>query len=142
MKQCGVVISTDGDRAKVILQRQSACGDCQGCKLGSEDTKMEIDAINFIDAKIGDRVEINMEHQNVLAAAFIAYMVPFFALIGGIVAGNIILGKIGAVQYKEVGSGLFGLLLTAITFLAIRFKEKSFKSNESFVPVITGITPE
>jgi len=42
-------------------------------------------------------------------------------------------------EYKDLGSGLFGLLLTAITYSIIRSKEKSFKSNKKFVPTITGI---
>lgn len=142
MRQCGVVMSTDGDKAKVVLQRHTACGDCQGCKMGNEDMSMEIEAMNSINAKIGDRVEIDMEHQNVLAAAFIAYMLPLFALIGGILIGSILLEKVGLVEYKEVGSGLLGLVLTAITFVAIRLKENSFKSNKKFVPVITGVSQE
>lgn len=142
MKQCGVIISTDGDRAKVMLQRQSSCGDCTGCKLGNEDTKMEVEAINPINAKIGDWVEIDMEHQNVLAAAFIAYAIPLIALIAGIVVGGILLDAIGLAQYKEIGAGLFGLLLTAITFLVIRSKESSFRENKTFVPIIVSISNE
>lgn len=140
MKQCGVIISTQGDRARVMLQRQSSCGDCQGCKLGNENTKMEIEAINQVNAKTGDWVEIDMEHQNVLAAAFIAYALPLLALIAGIVVGSIVLDRIGLGQYKELGAGLLGLLLTAVTYLIIRLKEGSFRTNKAFVPIIIAIT--
>ena len=142
MKQSGIIVSVDEDRARVMLRRQSFCGDCKACKLGRDDMNMEINAINSVNAKIGDRVEIDMDHRNVLVAAFIAYVLPLFALIGGIFIGNTVLGKIGMVEYREIGSGLFGLLLTAITFIIIKFKEKSFKSNKRFIPVITGILHE
>jgi len=142
MRQCGTIISTDGDRAKVVLQRHSACGDCQGCRWGDEDMKMEIEAINSIRAKAGDRVEIDMENQNVLAAAFIAYMIPLIALIAGVVLGSLILDKIGVTQYKEIGSGIIGLVFTAVSFILIKTKENSFKSNKDFVAVITAVSEE
>lgn len=139
MRQCGVVMSIDGDRAKVVMQRQSACGDCKGCRWGEDDSSMEIEAVNSINAKIGDHVEIDMEHQNVLFAAFIAYMIPLVALIAGVVLGSVLLEKIGLAQYKEVGSGIIGLASTAIAYLIIRLKEGSLKANKSFVPIITNI---
>ena len=139
MKQSGIILSIDDDRAKVMLQRQTSCGDCKACKLGREDAKIEVDAINSVNAKIGDHVEIDMEHQSFLAAAFIVYLIPLFALIGGIFIGNMILNMTEMAEYKDLGSGLFGLLLTAVTYSIIRSKEKSFKSNKKFVPTITGI---
>ena len=139
MRQCGVVMSTDGDKAKVVMQRHSACGDCKGCRWGEEDSSMEIEAINSINAKIGDHVEIDMEHQNVLFAAFIAYMIPLIALITGVFIGNVLLDKIGLVEYKEVGVGMIGLAFTGISYAIIRLKENSFKLDKSFVPVITNI---
>ncbi|HZJ76100.1 MAG TPA: SoxR reducing system RseC family protein [Oscillospiraceae bacterium] len=142
MKQNGIIVSIDKDRAKVVLKRQSSCGDCKACKLGRDDMNMEINAINSINAKIGDRVEIDMDYRNVLAAAFIAYALPLFALIGGVFIGNTVLGKIGMAQYREIGSGLCGLLFTAITFIIIRFKEKSFRLDKRFAPIITGILHE
>lgn len=142
MKQCGVVVSTKGDKAKVSLQRHSACGDCKGCRWGDDDMKMEIEVVNSINAKAGDRVEVNMENQNVLAAAFIAYMIPLITLIGGVVLGSFILDKIGLVQYKEIGSGIIGLVLTAISYIIIKSKESSFKTNKSFAAVITTASEE
>ncbi len=142
MKQNGIIVSVNENRAKVMLQRQSACGDCKACKLGRDNTNIEIDAINSINAKIGDHVEIDMEHQSFLIAAFIVYMLPLFALIGGILIGNVMLSRFGMIEHREVGSGLFGLLLTAITFVIIRLKEKSFRSDKRFVPIITGILHE
>lgn len=142
MKQSGIIISINEDKARVKLQRQSSCEGCQACKLGRADMNIEIDAINPVNAKIGDHVEVDMEHQNFLTAAFIVYAIPLVALIGGILIGNAILGKVGMTEYKDMGSGLFGLLLTVVTFIIIRSKEKSFKSSKKFVPVITGILHE
>lgn len=142
MRQCGVVMSIEKNKAKVVLQKHSACGDCKGCRWGEQDMSMEIEAINPINAKIGDRVEVDMEHQNVLFAAFIAYVIPMFALIAGVFLGNSILGKIGLAEYQEVGSAITGLVATAITYLIIRTKEGSFKSNKKLIPVITQISSE
>ncbi len=140
MKQVGVVVSAEEDKAKVLLTRQSACGECKGCKLGSDDMEMEVEAFNSIDAKIGDRVEVDMENQNVLAAAFIAYTIPLIALFLGVFVGNMILGRAGMTKYKDIGSGIFGILLTIITYIIIRTKEKTLRSDKRFVPTITGIS--
>ncbi len=142
MKQDGIIISTEENRAKVMLQRQSSCGDCKACRFGSDDMSMEIDAINSINAKVGDHVKVNMDHQNFLSAAFIAYALPLFALIGGIFIGNRVLCWVGMTQYKDIGAGLFGFLLTAVTFGMIRTKEKSLRLNKRFVPIVTDIIHE
>lgn len=142
MKQCGVVMSIEADRAKVVMQRHASCGDCNACNKGNEAMSMEIEAINSVNAKIGDKVEIDMENQNILAAAFIVYVIPLFTLIVGVVLGNILLERMGVLQYKEIGSALIGFILTFISFLIIKSKEGSIKNNKSFIPVITDIVIE
>lgn len=103
---------------------------------------IEIEAINSIHAKIGDRVEVDMEHQNVLFAAFIAYVIPLVALLAGVVLGSLLLENIGMDAYKEVGAGMIGLVSTAVAYLIIRSKEGSFKSNKKLIPVITQISEQ
>lgn len=141
MRQSGTVISTRGSKAKVLLERQSACGDCKGCRWGDEDMSMEIEAINSANAKTGDRVEINMENQDVFKAAFIAYAIPLFALIIGVIIGSKILGIIGLQgEYKEIGSGIIGFVLTGVTYFGIKTREKTLKKNKNYIPVISEIS--
>ncbi len=140
MKQSGVVISINGDRAKVVLQRHSSCAGCNACKIGDEATKIEVEAINSINAKIGDYVEVNMDHQNVLAAAFIAYALPLIALIVGVVIGGILFETVGLDQYSEIGAALLGLGLTSATYFGIKLKEKSIRENKTFVPIIVAFS--
>lgn len=140
MRQCGTVISTDKNKAKVLLQRQSACGDCKGCRWGDDDMSMELEAVNAVNAKEGDSVQIDMEHQDVLKAAFIAYVIPLITLIGGVIIGSMLLESIGLDKYKEIGSGLFGLLLTGISYLVIRSREKVIEKNKNYIPIIREIS--
>jgi len=140
MKQCGVVQEVNGQHAKIVMQRHSSCAGCNACKMGQEENKMSIEVINEVNAKIGDRVSIDMEDQDVLSAAFIVYMIPLIALLVGIFAGNQLLSNVG--PYKDIYVALIGFVAMALTFLAIRKKEGSFKLSRKFHPVITEVLEE
>ncbi|KAB3527660.1 SoxR reducing system RseC family protein [Alkaliphilus serpentinus] len=139
MKQCGVVTEVKGQHAKVVMQRHSSCGSCNACKMGEEENKFAIEAINGINAKIGDRVSVDMESQDVLSAAFIVYVIPLIALLVGIFAGNRILVSMNIGPQKDIYVAIIGFAVMALTFLAIRTKEGAFKESKKFLPVITEI---
>ncbi|AKL95191.1 positive regulator of sigma E, RseC/MucC [Clostridium aceticum] len=142
MKQCGVVTEVFDTTAKVLMQRHSSCGSCNACKMGQEDMKMEIEAINQVKAQVGQRVEVDMEGQNVLAAAFIVYIIPLFALLTGIVVGDSLLKLLGVNDYNEIFAAVIGFLFMAATFIGIRRKEKVIKSKRKYAPIITEIVTD
>ena len=71
---------------------------------------------NTIGAKVGDRVEINMETVNVLKAAFIAYTIPLLALLLGTVSTFYGLKAINITNNVEIISGGSGLIFTILSF--------------------------
>ncbi|SES73254.1 positive regulator of sigma(E), RseC/MucC [Natronincola peptidivorans] len=139
MRQCGVVTETNNKTAKVIIQRHSSCGSCNACKMGQENMKIEIDAINEINAKVGQRVEVDMEGRNVLTAAFIIYVIPLAALIVGILVSSAILPNIGIENNTEIYIALIGFVFMALSFIGIRKRENRLRENKKFVPIITEI---
>ncbi|ABR48516.1 positive regulator of sigma E, RseC/MucC [Alkaliphilus metalliredigens QYMF] len=139
MKQCGTVVSLEGKMAKVLMQRQASCGDCTACKMGQEEMKLEVKALNNANAQVGQRVEIDMEHQNVLAAAFIVYMIPLFALMMGIFAGNAMLSALGVENYRDLLTAFAGFIFMATSFMVIKIRENKFKTNKDFTPIISEI---
>ena len=133
MNRVGKVVSCSKKFAMVEMNRTTACSGCVGC--GNEDDDsgdMQIRVLNDVDAEQGDIVEINMDTQNVLLAAFIAYGLPFFGLILGIVGGQLIFNN-------ELLSALSGFSLLGITYFLISLNEKKFHLSENYVPSIVKI---
>lgn len=139
MKQCGVVTLVNDKTAKVLIQRHSSCGSCNACKMGQEDAKIEVEAINDAKAKVGEWVEVDMEGQNVLTAAFIVYVIPLIALVIGILSATTLLPTLGASENLELYSAIIGFVLMFASFMGIRRKESFLKNNRKFTPVIIEI---
>lgn len=142
MKQCGVVTGLEGKYAKVVMKRHSSCGSCNACKMGQEDAQLEIKVFNEVDAKVGQRVSVNMNDTDVLSAAFIVYVMPLLALLGGIIIGNLVLTLLGVVEYKDLYLAIIGFVTMAVTFLLIKRREDKFKNNRKLIPVIDAVVAE
>jgi len=139
MKQMGVVVSTEGSTARVSIERHSSCGSCSACKMGQEDAKVEINATNGVKATVGQWVTVDMEDQDVLAAAFMVYVIPLFALLAGIFVGNFIFTALGVEKFIDIYAALFGFATMAIAFLRLKMKEKTLKHNKRFLSQIIEI---
>lgn len=72
----GTVTKLNGNIATVRIKRSSACGhDCGECNL-CKNPDIEVEILNPIGAKIGDRVKIGTDTSKVLQDAFLLYMLP------------------------------------------------------------------
>ena len=139
MRQCGVITQIKDTRATVLMQRHSMCSSCNACSMGHSNRKIEIEAINDIDAQVGQWVEIDMDKQNFLMATFIAYGIPFLTLILGIFMGTLILSNLQPNKNTEIYAALLGFVFMFTSYFIIRKNEKSFKTNRRFIPSIVGI---
>jgi sigma-E factor negative regulatory protein RseC len=136
MKQYGKVVEVTEGKAFVIMEKHSSCSNCNACKLGSDSHELRIEAINTAGAKNDQIVEVDMEGQHVLTAAFILYMIPLFALFLGIIIGNLIFPA------QELLAAMMGFGFVGLSFLGIKMNDKSFKNNKKYIPVITNITDQ
>ena len=133
LKQVGVVTNVlDDKNAMVLVKRHSSCESCNACKMGREEKTLEVEAINRAQAQVGQNVTVDLEHQNVLKAAFIIYLIPLITLIFTVAITIKIFDN-------ELISALVGFISMAIVFLVIKKNEHKFKDNEEYVPVITEI---
>lgn len=134
MNRFGEVIEADSDFAKVKLNRHSACTGCNGCNKGEEEEQknIEIRVLNTENAHIGDIVEINMESQNILKAAVIAYGLPFITLLLGIIIGY-------KVFNNEIISILLGFGFLGITYFGIQRNENKFYNSHDYVPELVRV---
>lgn len=140
MNQHGYIVEiVDSVTAKLKLKRHSACASCGKCATTSEEKDIIVEVDNTIGAKVGDRVEDNMESVNVLKAAFIAYTIPLVALLLGTVGTFYFLKVTSITKNIEIISGLVGLIFTFISFLILKKNDKKFRDSKEYIPIVTRI---
>lgn len=140
MNQHGYIVEiVDSVTAKLKLKRHSACASCGKCATTSEEKDIIVEVDNTIGAKVGDRVEVNMESVNVLKAAFIAYTIPLVALLLGTVGTFYFLKVTSITKNIEIISGLVGLIFTFISFLILKKNDKKFRDSKEYIPIVTRI---
>ena len=140
MNQQGYIVEiVDSVTAKLKLKRHSACASCGKCATTSEEKDIIVEVDNTIGAKVGDKVEVNMETVNVLKAAFIAYAIPLVALLLGTVGTFYSLKAVNVTSNVEFISGVVGLIFTFISFLILRKNDKKFRDSKEYIPIVTRI---
>lgn len=140
MKQTGLVVGLEGDKAKVKLQRHTACGDCGACQVSKNQLTLVLDADNNVGAKTGDFVELDMETVDFLSAVVLIYVFPLIALIVGIFGGYYGILALGIEDRTAQGLGaVTGILAAALTYLVIKLKEDKLKDMKKYKPIITSI---
>ena len=140
MNQQGYIVEiVDSVTAKLKLKRHFACASCGKCETTCEEKYIIVEADNTIGAKVGDRVEVNMETVNVLKAAFIAYTIPLLALLLGTVGTFYGLKAINIKNNVEIISGGSGLIFTTLSFLILKKNDKKFRDSKEYIPIVTSI---
>ncbi|MGL5641353.1 MAG: SoxR reducing system RseC family protein [Paraclostridium sp.] len=140
MNQHGYVVEiVDSITAKIKMQQHSACASCGKCASSTDKKDIVVEVDNTLGAKIGDYVEVNMDSIDVIKAASIVYAIPLIALLGGTIVSYGILSYIDISFNKEVISGLLGIGLTIISYLAIKNKDSKFRESRKYIPIITKV---
>jgi sigma-E factor negative regulatory protein RseC len=132
--------SSGAGTAWVKTTRSSACASCSSkdaCQGGSGGKEMEVEAINTADARVGDRIVLNIRTASLLKATFMLYVFPILAMIAGAVLGQAVAVMRGA---NPSGlSALFGFLFFGLAFVAIRIVGRRLSTNASYQPEIIKI---
>ncbi len=140
MKQTGVVIGIEGDKAKIKMQRHTACGDCGACQVSKNQLNLTLEAENRVGAATGDFVEVDMETMDFLSAVIMVYLFPLIAMVVGIFAGYYGVLFMGFADKTAQGIGaVVGILAAALTYLVIKLKEDKLKGMKKYKPVISNI---
>jgi sigma-E factor negative regulatory protein RseC len=120
------VVAIEGDQVKLIVDRQSACGQCargSGCGTslltGWLNRRQVIVSLpNDADAKPGDMVVLGVRERSIQRGAMMLYATPLAGLLVGGVIGQEYGPNIGV--SAELGSIFLGLFGTMATLLWIR----------------------
>lgn len=95
MREEGVVVDASGTLARVAVETGEHCSHCNLCAVG-EDGQRLIEAENTVNASVKDRVSIEVTPGQIVKTSLIVYVVPLLALIGGVIAGNLLSPILGA----------------------------------------------
>lgn len=140
MNQRGYVIErVDSITAKIKMQKHSACASCGKCASSTDKKDIIVEVDNTLGAKVGDYVEVNMDSINVIKAASIIYIIPLVALLGGTILSYKVLSYFDISFNIEIISGGIGVLLTILSYLAIKNRDFKFRESRNYIPIITKV---
>lgn len=103
--------------ARVEFHSTAGCKKCGICKMMGD--KVFVDAINEIGAKIGERVEVEIEPKSVLWATFLLFIAPLIGLFLGYYAGGV----------------LFAFLACGLTFGLIYLYDRFLRSDKMIAKI-------
>ncbi|MBW2076901.1 MAG: SoxR reducing system RseC family protein [Deltaproteobacteria bacterium] len=143
-EEVGTVRELRGEKALVVTDRQSMCGQCVAksyCHMLGGGKEMIAEARNPIGAKPGDTVKIGIPSGTVTKASFVVYMIPAIGLMGGAVAGYFV-GKSSGMDYNF--TTLVGCLAgLGISLALVRLLSNTLGGRPSYRPeIIKIINPE
>ncbi len=133
MEQEGIVIKTENSFLEALVIRESGCGgnckSCAGCS--SESKPITVKLLNELDAKVGDRILLQIENGIVIRYSLIMYFIPLIFFVFGLVSGIMILSENNVSNYelKSFGIGIISLL-TSFLILKILDKKIFNKRND------------
>jgi len=140
MNESGLVTKTSGDTAYVLFERTSACSKCGACGMLSGQNDITVTMKNLLNAREGDRVEVQFTTKNALQSSAIAYLFPLLMLFLGVWLGYIIPQDVFPV--KDALAAILGIIFAVAAFLILKLLNPYFKKKFSNVYTMTKIIEE
>ncbi len=121
IEETGVVTVTEGITARVKVQKRGACEGCTATGVcETSDDGMEINALNPVQAKVGQTVKVNIKPQSYLMGTMMVYGFPMIALIAGAIIGKNIGEKYFSGFDSDIIAAFLGFASLFITFLFVK----------------------
>ena len=126
--------------AWVKTTSSSACESCSSkhaCHAEGGGKEMEVEAINTADARVGDRIVLNIKTASLVKATFLLYVFPILAMIAGAALGQVVASMRG-VDPSGL-SALTGFLFFGLAFIVIRITGRRLANKSGYQPEIIKI---
>ena len=120
----GLVVGLNGTMAQIRFLRGKQCANCGACLTAGEN-EMEIALPNSLDAKVGDRVVVDLLPKRVVQASLLAYAVPLAFLIAGVFLGGLVSDWFGLV---------LGVAACGLAYGILRLVDRRNQKRHSFQP--------
>lgn len=128
MKQTGYVTESDGNKIKVRVDRESACGgNCVSCK-GCPTSAVIVECTAEGEVSVGDVVVLSMDNKTFFKSTFFGYgLITILALLGAILGYIIVEAEgasvLGAILGVAVGLGIAKLASGNDTITAKKYEK-------------------
>lgn len=133
MKNFGTIIALDDENALIEVKRSTSCGEkCGSCASNCKNKTMVIGVKNTLNAKIGEKVEVESESKRILSIAFLIYIFPIIMFILGVYLSNLIMGYMGK-GINELVSIAVGIVFVVVILLMIRSYDKHNSNPEKYI---------
>jgi sigma-E factor negative regulatory protein RseC len=136
----GIVTRLDSETAWVKTSRTSACKACasrDSCQMAENGQEMEVEAINAANARVGDKILLNVESSALLKVSFLLYIFPVLLMLAGAIIGEKIAPVVGV--DPSLLSALLGFVSFGVAFFLIRFTHLRMARKECYRPRIVRI---
>ena len=138
----GIVVSNEENGlARVVTDRQGACGGCRpgsgGCRGCLSSAKLESLVANPIGARKGDVVKITLASADLFKGAALLYLLPPAALLAGAMAAA---AAAPAMGWPETASGVAGAAAGLLVgFILTKWVDGSRWTRRRLTPRITAV---
>jgi sigma-E factor negative regulatory protein RseC len=140
MESVGIVKSTDGHMAKVIVEMQGGC--CDKCEKQSCDIAekgVETEAVNAARAVEGQKVKVVMTPHTYVQGALVLYVFPVVALILGAIIGQMYLPSFMSIADPELLAALGGFVLFFVSLIIVKILSDRMEKKTEYKSVIQSI---
>jgi len=140
LEETGTVTKLNGSMAMVLVQKKSACDGCSvegACKATPEG--MEIEALNAVHAKVGQRVKILITTGDYLKGTMLVYGVPLIVFIAGAILGKNLGEKYFTDMNSDIIAAVTGFICLFLSLAGARLWSKKMESKAGNMPVIEEI---
>jgi sigma-E factor negative regulatory protein RseC len=141
IEDIGRVVKVQGDQAFIEVERSSACAEC-GLQEAEEMTaggKVVFEAFNMIQARVGDRVRVQVQTAAYMKATIYVYGIPVLLMVIGAIFGMYIAGALNrSSDSMSAFFGIGGLLLGIFILFLLRKKGNAKK----YIPVVVEVLTE
>jgi sigma-E factor negative regulatory protein RseC len=136
----GIVTKTGLGTAWIKTLQSEACAGCSSCgTCGAQRPDAEVEVINAVGAKVGDRILIDFKTSAFLKVTFMLYIFPIICLTLGAMLGLQVAADYG---YDEsVSSAVLGFIGFFISVAIIRVAGRKMATKENYRPQITKVLP-
>ena len=129
MREIGIVREAADGMCKVSVRRQSACGEnCATCSATCKQKEALCIAKNTANARVGDKVVIEIATEKVLKSAFLVYILPIIVFF---------FVYFGAEHYLLPHPAIIALLAMVSVFALLFFVDR--RKNADFISEVQEI---
>jgi len=136
----GIITKIDSNIAWITTTKTSACESCAAkgsCTALGGGKEMEVEAINNVGAKVGQRVVINFETSPLLKATFLLYMFPVLCMLVGALIGDSMASFLNL--DGSILSVIAGFLFFGLSILFVKSKGNKMAQKDEYRPKVIRI---